>query len=186
MPTLLVQPAEEAKVEAAAENTDEPMKNKAVDDSKRKTRVQRNKEKRNKEIRRVDDVKKREKEKLRSIDNIKAYIREIEKDKVEYQEQKKEKEERKRSKLELQKEGVVFGSKRIGRYKYDQVAVDFQLPENLPKKLNGIKVDEGTSIRSCYESILRRGLVQPGADGRGQRKVKTKLKFRFTSSSHDA
>lgn len=174
--------AEEPNIEEKKSIPEDIMKvslNEPVDRRRQKTTAKRNKEKKSKILKRKEAELNREKEKLRSVDKIKEYMKDIEAEKEIFQERKRIKLEAEKEKLQRQKEGVVFGEKKIGRYKYEQLAVDFQLPQELPRKLAEIKVDEGSSIRNCFESIVKRGLVQPGAEERRRKKVKEKLKFKY-------
>jgi len=153
--------------------------NKPVDDTNRKTRTKRNREKRNKILQKLEDHKKKEKHKLDDISNIKRYAKEVNAENAAYREQRKQKAEEQSRKLEEQKEGIVFGNKKIGKFRFEQQAVEFQLPEDLPKKLCEVKVDDGIAIRGCYESFIKRGLVQPGAEGVGQKRNRLKRKYKY-------
>ncbi len=182
------QPEPKAEIEPEAEAPMTDLKismNKPVDDSKRKTPAQRNRERKAKELKRLDEAKKAEKKKLHDVNRLKEIMKEIKTEKAELEAKRKEKEEKEKQRLEQQKEGVVFGTKKIGRFKYEQHAVDFLLPEELPKKLAQIQTDEGSSVRNCYESILKRGLVQPPAEGKGKGRGKAKRKYKFTESRDD-
>ena len=181
-------------VQAAEEDSDKEIPsgdinkislNKPVDDTKRKTTTQRNRERKSQKVRHLEEAQKIEKKKLHDINHIKEIVKGIKEEASLKAKLVKQKQEKQEVKLKEQQEGVVFGRRRIGRYKYEQLAVDFMLPEDLPKKLNDIKVDDASNIRNCYESILRRGLVQPAAEGRIRGKSKAKHKYRFTDVKDD-
>ena len=156
-----------------------------MDDRNRKTTAKRNKERRHKEKQIKENEEKSKRKILNDINHIKDFVKEIEAETKEQKEKRKQKEEKKKRRLEQMQEGIAFGNKRIGKYKYEQQAVDFKLPEDLSKNLAGTEVEEGSTIRNCYESIIRRGLVQPAAEGRGGKKIKAKLRYKFTDKNYD-
>ena len=146
--------------------------------------MQRNREKRHRERVRLDRERKQGKAKLRSIDNIQKFIQEADAENAARAERRRVREEQKQAQLTEKREGLVFGSKKIGRYRYEQLAVDFQLPQDLPKHLGSVKVDAGLPVRSYYENVLKRGLVQPAAE-QGRRKLKSKLRYKFAPLRDD-
>jgi len=137
--------------------------NKPVDDSNRKSTAKKNREKRVREQMRKEELLKEEKRKLNDINRLKELIKQVKGESEEVRKKREEKQKRENEILEKQKEGVEFGYKKLGRYKYfpmqphfyqffnkkyEQHAVDFMLPEELPKRFNEIKTDEGSNIRN--------------------------------------
>lgn len=184
--TLPIEPLpKEDQAEQMVETSDKIALNKPVDDSKRKTVAKRNKEKRNKLRQRQEEDAKAEKKKINDINRIKEIVKEVQTEAKESDEKRKAKEEKLKAQLEERKEGVVFGNTKIGKYKYEQQAVDFQLPEELSRRLTGIKVEQENSIRNCYESIIKRGLIQPGTSDRPIHKLKTKLRYKFNEMNYN-
>jgi hypothetical protein len=171
--------AEPVNEEPMEEVSDKIPLNKAVDDNKRKTVAKRNKERKNKIEKKHEEELRLEKKKLHDINHIKEIIKEVKTENEECEKKKKIKEQQLKVKLEERKDGLIFGNTKIGKYKYEQQAIDFQLPEELSKRLTGIRVQQENSIRNCYESIIKRGLVQPGTDGKSSRKIKSKLRYKF-------
>lgn len=159
--------------------------NKPVDASKKKTTVKRNREKRNRIMMQLEKQKKVDALKIQGVNNLRQIIKEVKAESEAHKEKLRKKEEAKKKKLAEQREGIVFGAKKIGRYKFEQLAVDFQLPEDLPKNLNELKVEEGAAIRNCYESILKRGLVQPSLTKKHEKKIKQKLRIKFSEKQDD-
>ena len=176
---------EQVNQEPMTEVSDKIPLNKPVDDRKRKTVAKRNKERKNKMERRREEEQRLEKKKLHDINHLKEIIKEVKAENEEREKKKETKKEQLKVKLEERKDGLIFGNTKIGRYKYEQQALDFQLPEELSKRLTGIRVQQEDSIRNCYESIIKRGLVQPGTDGKPSRKIKTKLRYKFSERDYN-
>eukprot|EP00831_Metopus_contortus_P001310 TRINITY_DN10479_c0_g1_i4.p2 TRINITY_DN10479_c0_g1~~TRINITY_DN10479_c0_g1_i4.p2 ORF type:complete len:324 (-),score=82.98 TRINITY_DN10479_c0_g1_i4:156-1127(-) len=153
--------------------------NKPVDARKKKTRVKRNREKFLHAQELLKQKQKVEKTKIQDINKIKHYIKQQDLANEAAKKRGELKLERKREKAEKLKNGIIFGDKKIGKFKYIQHAVDFQLPDQLPKSLNELQLEEGSAIRNYYENVVKRGLYQPSTEDSRKGKRKGKHQFKF-------
>lgn len=78
-----------------------------------------------------------------------------------------------------EKIGIVSKPKKIGRWKYKQRKHDYQLEDELSGNLRQMKpIGNDMLLQDRFDSIFRRGLVEPDAPTQGEKKRQRKVQWK--------
>jgi nucleolar protein 53 len=74
----------------------------------------------------------------------------------------------------------VTNPKNVGRFKYKQRKLDYQMEEELSGNLRQMKpIGNDLLLQDRFDSIFRRNLVEPDAPTQGQKKRQRKAAFKM-------
>jgi len=78
-----------------------------------------------------------------------------------------------------EKTGMINKSKNIGRFKYKQRKLEYQLQEELAGNLRTMKpLGNDLLIEDRFDSLFRRNLVEPDAPTQGEKRRQRKAKYK--------
>ncbi len=147
--------AEESDGEAGC-NSDKKldMQRKKMKPNERKTKAQRNKEKRHAESLKQMSSAKRQKLLEKSIGQIPNLVREIEKENKAKGQEKEYNNSLKQEAIELEKKGIIVNPKKVGRNKFTEEVLD--VPQKATSSLRTAQV--GSAVKDRLQSLHRRNM----------------------------
>jgi hypothetical protein len=96
-------------------------------------------------------------------------VKKMDKQQEEHEKFLKELEEQEKEEKRLIEEGKLAKAQKVGRVKYEYKGTDFKLTSELTPNLRTLK-SAGSLIRDQYDSVFRRGIIEPPVHGKKKKK----------------
>lgn len=166
--------AEKGELLEKEENTESAVPLIVKTNSKKSLKKTDSKSKRQKKIL-LDKIKKRQKENEKKLKRQQNEIYRLKSIKKEINDREKLDEEKKLKKEIDEKHKELFGTKRLGKLKFEEPELDLKLSDEITGNLRTLK-PEGNILTDRYKSLQKRNLIEPRERARRQRQY-SKKKF---------